>query len=781
MTDHAAIAPGIASSPPASRERHRPRATAALRGPSWTTVSFLGLLAVTAVLYLWGLGASGWANGFYSAAVLAATKSWKAFLFGSFDASNFITVDKPPASLWVMDISARLFGVNAWSILVPQALEGVAAVGLLCATVRRRFGPAAGLIAGAVLALTPVAVLMFRYNNPDSLLVLLLVGSAYALTRALEGGRTRWLLLAGVLVGFGFLTKMMGAFLVLPGFAAVYLLAAPVSMWRRIGQLLAAGAAVLVSAGWWVALVTLWPAADRPYIGGSTDNSELNLIFGYNGFGRLTGSETGSVVGGGGGGVAGTSAWGPTGLLRMFNSTFGNQASWLIPAALLLIGALLWLRWRAPRTDGKRAAALLWGSWLVVTALVFSLAQGIIHPYYTVALAPATGALVGMGGIELWRRRDSLIARILLAAALAGTVIWAYALLAESPDWLPWLRTTVLVAGLPTALLLLPPIRWRTAAAVLAGCVLATALAGPTAYAIDTAATPHSGSIPSAGPTVGGTRGGPGGGTGGPVAGLPGAGGATTGAPLRGSAIGTGGSASGGTAGTATGGPGSGTSGAPADGGTTNTGGTSGPPAGFGPGLGGTLPQGRVTNGGAGAPPSGTIPSGGSEIGGAPVGTLPTGSGGSATRGALPGGTGGAISPGSTRGGGSGGGLLNASTPSAALIAALEKDASHYDWVAVTVGANDAAGYQLATGDPVMAIGGFNGTDPWPTLAVFEKLVSEGRIHYFIAAGSGGGPGVGGSSDSSAISTWVESHFSTTTVGGTTLYDLTEPLTTSAS
>jgi 4-amino-4-deoxy-L-arabinose transferase-like glycosyltransferase len=746
MTDHAAASPGLARSGVAAPDRHRATLLAAVRRPSWTTLSLVGLLAATAALYLWGLGASGWANGFYSAAVLAATKSWKAFLFGSFDASNFITVDKPPASLWVMDISARLFGVNAWSILVPQALEGVASVGLLYASVRRHFGHAAGLIAGAVLALTPVAVLMFRYNNPDTLLVLLLVGSAYALTRALEGGRTRWLVLAGVLIGFGFLAKMMGAFLVLPGFAAVYMLAAPVSMWRRIGQLLAASVAVLVSAGWWVAMVTLWPAADRPYIGGSTGNSELNLIFGYNGFGRLTGSETGSVVGGGGGG---TSAWGPTGLLRMFNSTFGSQASWLIPAALLLMGALLWLRWGAPRTDGKRAAALLWGSWLVVTALVFSFAQGIIHPYYTVALAPAIGALAGMGGVELWRRRDRLLARALMAVALAGTVVWAYALLAQSPDWLPWLRTAVLIAGLATALLLLlPPIRWRIAAVVLAGCVLATALAGPTAYAIDTAATPHTGSIPSAGPAVAGASGGPGGaGIGGAAAGLPGAGGTTTGTPLRGSAVGTGGSASGAagaasgsTAGSAAGGPPSG---------------TNAPPAGSGPGLEGTPPQGGITKGGAATPPRGAIPTGGTESG--------------------------ALSPGGTRGGGSGaGGLLNASTPSAALTAALEKDAKDYTWIAATVGANSAAGYQLATGDPVMAIGGFNGTDPWPTLAVFEKLVSEHEIHYFIAAGSGG-PGAGGSAESTEITSWVESHFRTVTVGGTTLYDLTKPSASTAS
>ena len=770
MTDHGAASPGFARSGIAAPDRHRATLLAAVRRPSWTTLSLVGLLAATAALYLWSLGASGWANGFYSAAVLAATKSWKAFLFGSFDPSNFITVDKPPASLWVMDISARLFGVNAWSILVPQALEGVASVGLLYATVRRHFGHAAGLIAGAVLALTPVAVLMFRYNNPDSLLVLLLVGSAYALTRALDGGRTRWLILAGVLIGFGFLAKMMGAFLVLPGFAAVYLLAAPVSMWRRIWQLLAAGAAVLVSAGWWVTLVTLWPAADRPYIGGSTGNSELNLIFGYNGFGRLTGSETGSVGGGGGGG---TSAWGPTGLLRMFNSTFGNQASWLIPAALVLGAGLLWLRWRAPRTDGKRAAALLWGSWLVITALVFSLAQGIIHPYYTVALAPAIGALVGMGGVELWRRRDRLVARALLAVALAGTVAWAYSLLAQSPDWLPWLRTAVLIAGLATSLvLLMPPLRWGIAAVVLAGCVLTTALAGPTAYAIDTAATPHSGSIPSAGPAVAGANGAPGGGgTGGPVAGLPAAGGTATGTPLRSGAGGAGDSASSGTNGPASNGssPGGGTTSGPGGDGTGAA------PGRFGPGLGGAPPQGTIPNGEGPTPPRGTIPSG--TGGSATHGTVPGDAGGSGT---VPGGTDGAFSLGGSRGGASGGGLLNASTPSAALTSALEKDAKDYTWIAASVGANDAAGYQLATGDAVMAIGGFNGTDPWPTLTAFEKLAGEHQIHYFIAAGSGGGPGVGGSTESSEITSWVESHFKAVTVGGTTLYDLTTPLASSA-
>jgi 4-amino-4-deoxy-L-arabinose transferase-like glycosyltransferase len=226
-------------------------------------------LGVTAALYLWGVGSQGWANSFYAAAVQAGTKSWKAFFFGSFDASNFITVDKPPASLWVMELSARIFGLNSWSLLVPQALEGVATVGLLYAAVKRWFGPAAGLIAGAVVALTPVAALMFRYDNPDALLVLLLTGAGYATTRALESGRTRWLVLAMSLVGTGFITKMLQAFLVLPAIAVVYLLAGPPKLGRRIGQLAIAAIALVVASGWWVTIVELTPARDRPYIGGS--------------------------------------------------------------------------------------------------------------------------------------------------------------------------------------------------------------------------------------------------------------------------------------------------------------------------------------------------------------------------------------------------------------------------------------------------------------------------------------------------------------------------------
>src|SRR5256714_5753000 len=241
------------------------------------------LLGISAVLYLWGLSRNGWANQYYSAAVQAGSKSWKAFLFGSLDAGNYITVDKPPAALWVMDASVKLFGVNSWAVLVPQALEGVAAVALLYAAVRRISGPTAGLLAGAALATTPVATLIFRFDNPDALLVLLMTAAAYATVRAVERAGVRWLMLAGALIGFAFLTTMLQGLLVVPGLGIAYLVAAPTTLRRRVLHLLAAGGALVAAAGWWVALVELWPSGSRPYIGGSDHDSILELTFGYNG------------------------------------------------------------------------------------------------------------------------------------------------------------------------------------------------------------------------------------------------------------------------------------------------------------------------------------------------------------------------------------------------------------------------------------------------------------------------------------------------------------------
>ena len=698
--------PGGSSWPPGPRRGHLARFVRGKESDApWVRPALLALLVATAVLYLWDLGASGWANSFYSAAVQAGTKSWKAFFFGSSDSSNFITVDKPPAFLWPMEISARIFGLNSWSVLAPQALEGVATVGLVYLSVRRWFSAQAALLGAAVVALTPVAAMMFRYNNPDALLALLLTGALYATMRALERAQTKWIVLAGALVGFGFITKMMQAFLIIPVMAVVYLLAAPTGWWRRVWQVVVMGLTTLVAAGWWVAAVALTPAADRPYVGGSQDNSILNLIFGYNGFGRLTGNESGSV---GGGRVAG-SMWGPTGLTRLFNSEFGNMMSWLLPGALLMGAVLLAVTIRARRTDRERAALLLWGGSLVCTGLVISLAQGIIHPYYTVALAAPLGGLVGIATMGLWQRRGSWVGRAGLAAGLAATVVWSYLLLGRTTDWFPALRPVVAVVGSlgVIAILALPLLRSapKLAIGLVAALGLGAALAAPLFSTVATAATPHNGAIPSVTPT-------PAGGLGGPGGGFPGG----------------------------------------------------GPGGAFRRAFGGGFPGGGFPGGGFAGAGTGTG-TGGFPGGGFPGGAAPSFGGGSGARRAFGGG-----------GGGAGGGFLSSSRSNPALNKLLQADAGRYAWAAATVNSNNAAGYQLGSGEPVMAIGGFNGTDPAPTLAQFEKYVSEGKIHYFISGSGGfggGGPGGGSTSDdASQITSWVESHYTAETVGGVTVYDL---------
>ncbi|WP_052489648.1 glycosyltransferase family 39 protein, partial [Streptomyces sp. 150FB] len=496
---------------------HAARPHAAARTPR-VRPALLVLLLGAALLQLWDLSASGYANSFYSAAAQAGGESWKAFFFGSSDAANAITVDKPPAALWPMDLSVRLFGLGSWQILLPQALMGVGTVAVLYAAVRRRFGPAAGLIAGTVLALTPVAAMMFRFNNPDALLALLMTVTIYCVLRALEGARTKWLLWAGVAVGFAFLTKTLQAFLILPPLTVVYAVCAPTSVRRRLGQLALAGLAMVVSGGWWVAIVQLWPASSRPYIGGSQTNSFLELTFGYNGFGRISGDEAGSVGGGGAGpggggpGGAGGGRWGQTGLGRMFNETVGSQISWLLPAALLLLVAGLVLTRRAARTDTGRSAFLVWGGSLLMTMAVFSFMAGIFHEYYTIALAPYIAALVGMGVTALWKERAALPASLALGATAAVTAVWAYVLLGRTPDYLPWLRWAVLIGGLVAAValaLLGRPALGRRLGLAVAGLGIVASLAAPFAYTLSTVDTPHTGSIITAGPAS--MRGGPGG------------------------------------------------------------------------------------------------------------------------------------------------------------------------------------------------------------------------------------------------------------------------------
>ncbi len=727
--------PGAA---PAARPARRSTAARLLRArpndPAWARPALLALLLATGLLYMVGLSRNGWANEFYAAAAQAGTESWKAFLFGSLDRSNFITVDKPAGFLWPMDLSGRIFGVSYWSLLLPQALAGVATVGVLYTTVRRWFGPVSGLIAGAVMALAPVATLVFRFNDPDAFITLMAVLAAYAVTRAIESGRTRWLALAGVIFGLGFLGKMLAGFLALPALALAYLICGPPKLGKRIWQLLVGGAALLVTAGWWVAIVLFTPAASRPFVGSTTDNNILNLTFGYNGLSRLTGNRGGGFGGAGRGGGRGLGALGGgTGITRLFTPEWGGQISWLIPAALIAFVAMLWVSRRSGRTDRARAAAVMFGGWLLVAGLVLSYMSGTTHSYYSVALAPPIGALVGIGSYGLWRIRHTWFARAAMAVAIGVTAAWAWVLLGRSPGWFPWLRVAIVLAAvgaigmiLAGPLLRLASARGRLLLAAIPLSLAAVAvLGGPLAYSLDTAASSYSGAGPSAGPAL----------------------------------IAAG-------------------------------------------GAGGALGFGRGGSPGAGA-------AGRGGFGGAGAGA--------AERGDFPGFLERLRDGGAGRGGiGGFGGIGGNATVSPALAKLLEAGASRYTWVAATETSDTAASMELASGGlPVMALGGFRGTDPALSLAGFEKLVAEHRVHYYVGGGGGGGGfgggagafggrgfgdaadgtadgadgaadapggglgrgaggfGGGGSSDAAQIAAWVEAHFTPQTVGGETVYNLT--------
>jgi 4-amino-4-deoxy-L-arabinose transferase-like glycosyltransferase len=466
----------------------------------------LGLVGIAAVLNFWNLSINGWANTYYSAAVRSMSHSWHDFLFASMDPSGLMTVDKPPLSLWVQALSARVFGFHPLSILVPQALMGIAAAVLTYDLVRRRFGRAAGFTAGLILVLTPIAVAMSRHNNPDELLTLCCVAALWFGVRALEDGRTRWLVLSGICLGLGFEAKMAVALMVVPGIALAYFWVAPRGRITAIRQLLVSGVALAVVGLAWPILVTLTPAADRPWISGTADNSIWSLIFNYNGVGRVAG-QAGTPGGGLGGGGGGGAFGGATGLTRLLGAGLGDQAGWLIGSALvagLALVVLTRLRRRDPRTGWLIAV----GGAFLVTAVVFSFAQGIFHPYYVSFLAPFTAALVGAGVGEVVRGPGR--ARWLGPALIAGGVVTEVVVLGNLTGQLSWATPLIVIVGAVCASVLLIKLSTRVRVAAL-GVALAALLAAPAVWAVDTLGHATSSTFPAGGPASAGF-GGPGGG-----------------------------------------------------------------------------------------------------------------------------------------------------------------------------------------------------------------------------------------------------------------------------
>ena len=471
--------------------------------PAWHRVALGAVLVLAAFLNLFRLNQNGYANTYYSAAVRSMLESWHNFLFASFDPGGLVSVDKPPLALWVEAASAKAFGYSGFAILLPEAIAGVAAVGLLYLVVARPFGRVAGLVAALALAVSPVSVAVNRDNNPDALFALLLIASVYVGMRAVESGRLATLLLAAGLVGLAFNTKMLAAMLVVPGLLAAYASFARIPWRRRAWQLAIAGAVLVVVSGAWIAAVELTPAGDRPYVGSTDDNSALSLALGYNGLGRVTGQTGGTSIGGGGGGLGGAFS-GTPGVLRLANDVLGDQGGWLL--VLAIVGGLSALLAAIRHRSRTRLAALVAiGGWFAASAVIFSLSSGIIHTYYLSAMAPATSALVGIGLVALVDDARSRRRMVLPLVALLGSALLALDLLRRS-GYLPWLQVLVVVGAVVGVVGILAAAgwpgnarrsRWATVAIAVSA---ATLFAAPLAWSATTSRSAINGVFPGAGP-----------------------------------------------------------------------------------------------------------------------------------------------------------------------------------------------------------------------------------------------------------------------------------------
>ncbi len=411
----------------------------------------LGIAALAAALYT--VRGGTYLEAYYAAAVRSMSMSWHDFFFAAFDPAGTVTLDKLPGAFWIQALSVRAFGVNTWAIILPQAVEGVLSVLVLYRIVRRLCGPAAGLIAALLLALAPATVALNRGNIADTSMILALLLAADATVTSVTAGRWRSLLLAGFWVGLAFQAKMIEAWIVLPALAVVYLTAAGATLGRRVLRIGAMGVvAGLVSLSW-MTVVTLTPASGRPYIDGSQDNSLFQQVFVYNGFGRLDQTSPNQLL---------TQSIGlrippppPPAWNRLLTGSFGRDVGWLLPVALVALVAGLVKTRRAPRGDPMRTSYVLWGTWLLALAVVFSFSSS-INSYYTAALSPPIAGLIAAGSLLAWRARRSLWTRCTVGAATVMTVVYAAWLLPVTGTGLPgWLAWVVIVVGLGAAVAVL--------------------------------------------------------------------------------------------------------------------------------------------------------------------------------------------------------------------------------------------------------------------------------------------------------------------------------------
>ena len=683
----------------------------------WRRRALALIVLLAAVCDFYQLQAIGDGNLYYAATVKSMLTSWHNFFFVSFDPGGFVSVDKPPLGFWIQAVSAKLFGFSGFSLLLPEAVAGVLSVIVLYVLVRRVFGVAAGLLAALALAVTPISVVTNRNNTIDSLLVLTVLLAAYAVSRAIERGSLRWLLLVALLVGLGFNIKMLEAYLVVPALAAVYLLGAPLGWWKRLWHLAVAGALLLAVSLSWVLAVDLTPVAARPYVGSSGSNSELALALGYNGLQRLLGnvfrisaSVADGAVANGPGGPGGISENGAQGIFRLLNAQLGGQTSWLLALGLVGMLAAGWGLWpRVARATlaggatlssptkgvvegeirpfhlGPRASALvLWAGWTLTQVVFFSLA-GFFHRYYLSMLAPGIAALAGVGIVLLWRDYsdpDAGWRGWLLPGALVVTALTQAAILADYSGWNAWMTPLIMAGSLAAAGVL---VWWRLrelrqsaprggtrpfVARLAVALGVAALFVGPLTWTA-VSLVRADGTLPAAGPAVALAQ----------------------------------------------------------DGG------------GAGGGFGGQFPRGLPQGGpdGLGVRPTGGFP-----------GSFPGASGGPSSFG------------GRANGGGFGGAPARGSALDQAnsqLIAYLEAHQGTATYLFATLSSQTAAPYIVATGKPVMTLGGFSGSDQILTLDQLQALIRAGTVRYFLVSGDGGfGGGPGGGGSNAQLVQWVVAH-----------------------
>jgi 4-amino-4-deoxy-L-arabinose transferase-like glycosyltransferase len=691
--------------------------------PLWQYLALGAIMLVSLFMNFYQLGQTGYGNDFYAASVRSMLDSWHNFFFVSFDPGGFVTVDKPPLGYWLQTLSAKLFGLTAFSVFFPQALAGVLSVLVVYKLVKDRFGVVAGLIAGLVLALSPISIITDRSNQVDSMLALVMLLGAWAVLKAAETGKLRWLLLCMVILGLGYNVKMLEAYMVIPAFGLLYLVGAPKSIWTRIWHLALAVAVLLVISLSWSVVVDMIPASQRPFVDSTQDNSEIGLAFGWNGVSRILGgggpgggrpgnlpregrapSTTGTGNGnqpsfpgggnrgagqqqrpgqggpgggpGGGGGFFGDGNPGP---LRLIIGSLASQTAWFLPLALLGILAVAWKRRPRLQSDRQQQSTLMWGIWLISMTTYFSFTSGLFHQYYLTVMAPSIAAMSGIAIISMWQDyRASGWRGWLLPIAIALTAAEQIYILTGYPTYGKWLIPTISVlAALSVVVLIVARIIPRLRLSMKSVRYLVPALSfGMLALLLTPAVWSYtelsrsSGGIPSAGPDQGG---GPGGG---------------------------------------------------------------------GPGNGGTnqanrnAPQRAQRNG---------------------------------------------DNRGGNNGGGPGGGGVNTK-----LVSYLEANQGNTKFLFAVTNSNSAAPYIIATNKPVMSLGGFLGSDPILNTTSLAKLVSNNTIRFFLlngraqtpnqqAAGQnnsapgqnapGGGPGGpgggGGPGGQNSVTTWVQNHCTT--------------------